>query len=130
MEEGISNFAIGKLLLQPIIENSMMHGVDPAKESHRIRISAGQSDRGIRIRIEDNGKGISPEKLESIKKDLMNSTYSNEKDNRIGLFNTNQRIRMLFGTEYGLDLDSEEGQGTRVTLDIPARNKEEMTAYV
>jgi len=128
-DEDIVDCAIGKLLLQPIIENSMVHGVDPGKETHCISISCTRSDSGIHIRIEDNGRGMSPDKLQTIQKQLNRSTPIGGND-RIGLPNTNERIRMLFGTEYGLQLSSGEGQGTTVTLDIPARTKEEMNSHV
>ncbi|RAV08310.1 sensor histidine kinase [Paenibacillus contaminans] len=128
-EDDISHYAIGKLLLQPLIENSMVHGVDPEKETHCIHIRCRKTDVGIRIGIEDNGRGIPPDKLQSIQKQWSKSAAPGG-DKRIGLHNTNERIRMLFGLQYGLRLDSEEGQGTKVTLDIPALTKEEMNHHV
>ena len=108
-----------KLTLQPLVENALYHGIKLKRAKGTIRITATLADGCVLLRVEDNGVGITPQRLAQLR-DAM------ERQERVGfgLSAVNQRLRLQFGPEYGLRLDSEEGQGTTVTARIPYVRKE------
>lgn len=104
------------LIIQPIVENAFVHGLESKEMDGRltIRISC---DTCIYIRIEDNGCGMSAEKLKEIKESL--NDYETLDRTHIGVGNVNQRLILQYGQEYRLQLTSEENKGTRIILKIP-----------
>jgi two-component system, LytTR family, sensor kinase len=98
---------IPSMLLQPIVENSLKHGLAPKLEGGRIYLRTSNSSGRLRIEIEDNGVGISEEKLPHVYVE------------GIGLSNVRERLRVLYGADFNLDIDSCEGQGTRIKIDVP-----------
>lgn len=119
VQEEISECRTIKLILQPVLENSIKHGLDKRSESGKIEICGFIEDEKVLLTVTDNGKGIRREKLEEVKKMLQENHEPECTENGIGLLNVNQRIKLNFGVEYGLDIDSEEGQWTKVTIRIP-----------
>lgn len=130
------DLGIIKHTIQPVIENYIIHGMNPARKDNRLGITISKRDKDIRISIEDNGNGIPKEKLDAITAYLQSneSTPAREsgrmRGSNIGLANVNERIKLLFGPGYGLEIQSREGEGTTVTLKMPAFPKEEMERYV
>jgi two-component system sensor histidine kinase YesM len=120
----VNNFMILKLLLQPIVENSILHGMSGVFDKLLIHIEAKQADLSLIITITDNGVGMTPEQITSVlqEKESQGNTY-----NRIGLYNVHQRIRLNHGDKYGITITSTLGQGTTVALELPIipANKEE-----
>ncbi len=108
--------SIPRFILQPIIENSVTHGIPKEKAIH-IVISCEKQPGMIVLCVQDNGSSISPERLEEIKNMLQND--SARPNTSVGLFNVNRRIKLNFGNEYGLDIESRQGCGTSVTLTLP-----------
>jgi two-component system sensor histidine kinase YesM len=104
-----------KLLLQPIAENAIRHGIKAMSGSGYIRITAIPTDSGIRISVHDNGVGMSSEHLEFINKSLASATPPLH----LGLYNVNSRVKLCFGDDYGIRLTSAEGEGTTVSIDLP-----------
>ena len=104
-----------KLILQPIIENAIYHGINQLQEKGEIRITASIEDDNILFRIMDNGYGIKPKVL----KDILHQESKGEHNMGVGLKNVNERIKLCYGTEYGLEIDSELDVGTTVTICIP-----------
>ncbi|MNW62972.1 Sensor histidine kinase YpdA [compost metagenome] len=102
-----------RLLLQPYLENSILHGMEEMESGGRIDVSmALQEDgRAILIRIQDNGIGISEEKLQMIRDRLVHG---------IGMYNLNDRLKLEYGPEFGVQVNSVYGQGTTITIVIPA----------
>jgi two-component system, LytTR family, sensor kinase len=98
---------IPSMLLQPIVENSLKHGLAPKLEGGRIYLRTSNSNGRLHIEIEDNGVGISEEKLPHVYVE------------GIGLSNVRERLRVLYGADFNLDIDSREGQGTRIKIDVP-----------
>lgn len=98
---------IPSMLLQPIVENSLKHGLAPKLEGGRIYLRTSNSSGRLRIEIEDNGVGISEEKLPHVYVE------------GIGLSNVRERLRVLYGADFNLDINSCEGQGTRIKIDVP-----------
>lgn len=106
---------IVKLTLQPLVENAIYHGVKELHRKGKIEIKGWREEDIIYFTVTDNGVGISKEKMEHLLEDGKGSRrYS------YGLYNIQQRLRLYFGKEYGLKIESMEGQGTIVTVIIPA----------
>jgi two-component system sensor histidine kinase YesM len=124
-EEAVRPLMTVKLILQPLVENAIYHGIKPSGRSGRIAIVAAAGPRqDIRITVSDNGSGIHPMKLQLIKKRLERSEGVSAEG--YGIFNVNDRLKLYFGDDYGLDIHSEWGQGTRVTVRIPMYRKEDV----
>lgn len=131
--EELSQFLMPKLMLQPIIENSILHGLDSKIGGGCVTISVTVTQCHIIIVVSDDGVGIPPDQLDALKQDIFRKeqtpSTSGKKDSphsRMALRNVHQRIRFLFGEEYGLNITSTPMQGTDVTLFFPAmsvRNK-------
>ena len=119
IDPGLHDAMLPKLTLQPLVENALYHGIRLKRAKGTIRITATLADGCVLLRVEDNGVGITPQRLAQLR-DAM------ERQERVGfgLSAVNQRLRLQFGPEYGLRLDSEEGQGTTVTARIPYVRKE------
>lgn len=107
-----------KMLLQPIVENSVFHGIETKQGHSIIIISASLTGKDLSICIRDNGIGIPAARLLSIKKALESTIY--DTNQHIGLINVHARIRLQYGAPYGVTVDSTEGDGTVVTLLMPA----------
>jgi two-component system sensor histidine kinase YesM len=113
------------LLLQPIAENAISHGLECTAGGGNIHIDIRLLGSSVlSVTITDNGTGISPEKLQALKGSL--NLPCKTKTNSIGLYNINRRIRLCYGECYGLRLKSEDGKGTQVNLTIPYTFTEEI----
>lgn len=109
---------IPKLILQPAIENAIIHGLEKKLDGGELVISGRKQENYIVFIISDNGNGIDKERLEQLRREQNSGS-------RIGLNNVNIRARLYGGEHCGLDLQSENGVGTKVTITIPAVGKEE-----
>lgn len=118
INEQLAQYTIIKHLLQPIVENALNHGIRPAGRDHNgiLRISAVSEGDCICIRITDNGVGMSPEATEK----LLMPPAANVAGHGYGIYNVQQRVQVYYGNEYGLKITSTIGEGTTVTLRIPA----------
>ncbi len=105
-EETLEAF-IPSMLLQPIIENAIKHGLAPRLEGGEIRLRTHRRDGRLLIDIEDNGIGISPERLRQV--------YGGG----IGISNVHERLRLLYGEQFKMDIRSQEGEGTQIHIEIP-----------
>ncbi|MCD9022097.1 sensor histidine kinase [Cohnella silvisoli] len=110
-----------KLLLQPIVENSIYHGLKNKRGKGHIHIQGSVKGEQLVISVEDDGIGIKKEQLDKIFSigDTDSDTDSDYKNRGFGLKSTDERIKLYFGPEYGLVIHSEYGKGTRVTLTLP-----------
>lgn len=112
-----------RFILQPIIENSLVHGMDRINHAGVISIRALKDESVLEITVEDNGSGMPAEVLESLRIWInIEREASAPEDGSgfgIGLMNVNRRIRLHFGMEYGIRIDSREGEGTQVKVRIP-----------
>lgn len=105
-----------KLILQPFIENCIVHAFTWEKDSNLIKIRVRKKNGDISIRIIDNGVGISKETLDEIK----NRLCSNDDKGHIGIYNTNRRLALTYGPLYGVSIKSRQGVGTIFTIKFPA----------
>lgn len=108
---------IPKLILQPIVENAIFHGIEPKKGKGVIVISVCRMEENLQISVSDDGVGMTPEKIEAIYKGDKQRTH--KEFNMIGVYNIQQRIKLYYGKEYGVQITSEEDCGTVVTLTMP-----------
>ncbi len=116
--ESVESCHIIKLFLQPILENAIYHGIKPKRMSGEIYIKAEVlSGNTLRVVVFDNGVGMSPDTLQALKEKIT-SEYLLQKEG-IGLYNVNQRIKILYGHDYGIDISSTEQIGTSVVVTIP-----------
>lgn len=113
----INEYLIMKLLLQPVVENALIHGIEPMKGKGRIEISGRKDGGNIEFIIRDNGLGMDEESLKSV---LSDKNFKSKQFSGIGLKNVNERIKLHFGGDYGLQINSCLNVGTTVTVKIPA----------
>jgi two-component system sensor histidine kinase YesM len=125
IDKDIEPLAIGKLTLQPIVENSIQHGVDLQREGNTIKIRGWQDGGDIHISVEDNGKGLSSNELTAMRAKLAGEIVEGVGEG-IGLLNVHERLRLQFGEPYGLHIDSGE-YGTKVTISLPSHRIEVIT---
>lgn len=115
----LERYIVPKLMLQPIVENSILHGLDE-REDGRIEITAKASGRILKIMIRDNGKGMNQEMVERI-----NEREVKMADGHLGLYNVNRMIGLHYGFEYGLKAISCLSEGTTITVTLPGGEEEE-----
>ncbi|NIK79032.1 two-component system sensor histidine kinase YesM [Paenibacillus castaneae] len=119
-DERLAGKKIMRMALQPIIENYVVHGLQPRKLDNHIRISVLEREGRVRIQAEDNGIGITEERLEWIRKSL---DSGEEAGDSFGLRSVHERLKLLYGTDYGLEIDSTPGIGTIVSIEFPAQEE-------
>lgn len=119
MDEDIYQYCTVKLILQPILENAIYYGVCDMDEDDdaRIIIKGRKDANSIYLSVEDNGMGMRQEDAENI---LMDNQKVPKHGSGVGLINVHTRIQLIFGTEYGLIVESEADEGTTVTIHLPA----------
>jgi two-component system LytT family sensor kinase len=105
-DEALEAF-VPSMLLQPIVENCLKHGLAPKIDGGRIQLRTTNRDGRLHIEIEDNGVGISEEKMPHVYVE------------GIGLSNVRERLRVLYGADFRLEIESHTGQGTVIRIDIP-----------
>lgn len=110
---------VQKLILQPIIENYFVHGFKKDRTDNELIIYAENRGEKIEICIEDNGKGMSEEELANIVHHI--NCEEGDEMKSIGLRNIHQRLKVKYGEQYGLSLESTKNTGTKVTLSIPVQ---------
>ncbi|TDL64700.1 HAMP domain-containing protein [Rhodococcus qingshengii] len=115
VDENVLNNKTVKLILQPVIENAIHHGARKTKDMVTIHISSKLKKKEIHLVVEDNAQGIGEEELTIIKSHLASASLG-----KAGIYNVNGRIRLHFGGNYGLYIESEQGKGTKVTIVLPA----------
>lgn len=110
-----------KLILQPLVENAIYHGIKNKRQGGTITVRAQQTDAGeVLLQVEDDGIGFTEEKLAQIQAELNDESGEIKMESGFGIGNVNKRIRLYYGKPYGLSVASEPSSGTRVTLVIPA----------
>jgi two-component system LytT family sensor kinase len=98
---------VPSMLLQPIVENAIKHGLAPKVEGGQIRLRTRRQDGRLEIEVEDNGTGIAAERLPAV--------Y----EGGIGISNVRERLRLLYGEDFRMEVESREGKGTRVRIRVP-----------
>ena len=118
IDPAIYDYKILKLTLQPLVENSLYHGIKYKRAKGKIWILGHKQEDNIYLTVKDNGVGMEPEALEKLRLEI--SRPCKETESGFGLANVNERIQMTFGKEYGMRIHSVKGEGTRIEIVIPA----------
>lgn len=125
VDERLWEMQTPKMILQPIVENSVYHGLERMDQGGRLHISGSMDANGdVCFRIMDTGKGMGPEELTALQAKLdmeyPKRAPDGQAERSIGLTNIHNRLRLLFGEGYGIDIESRFGHGTTVTVRIPS----------
>ena len=121
MDERVSDKLIPALTIQPIVENALIHGCEPRQGDMMISITASLAGNDVLIRVSDNGVGISKQDLILLQNEVDQpdpETLGSE-NRGVGLQNISQRLRLRFGKQYGLTIESSPDKGTEVIIKIP-----------
>lgn len=114
IEEEFYNYKIVKFILQPIIENSILHGFDEDKDNQKIDIMISERNNILEILIKDNGKGFNQDKHKEKKRGKLSG---------VGYKNVCERIKLTYGKEYTVELKSEIDEGTEVKIMLPVNRE-------
>lgn len=117
VQEGVLKYKTIKMILQPLVENAIFHGIEPSGREGVITIKVFIENEHIKFKVIDNGIGMSGESIEK----LMTNSSRSEKSrfSGIGVNNVSERIKLFFGTEYGINVYSQPGMCTSVEVNIP-----------
>lgn len=113
-QEQISNISMPGMILQPLVENALQHGLHDVTENGEVVISIQQQDNVITISVSDNGKGMKPQDLE----ELILNDYQMKGGTHLGLYNVIRRLEMYFHDQIQISLHSDEGCGFEVFMEI------------
>lgn len=118
------NVQVPKMILQPLIENATFHGLEPKLDSGILFIGSAIINNELQITIQDNGAGIPEDILFDLVHSLNeNPTLDTSFSSHIGILNVHNRIRLEYGLEYGLTIESEQNIGTKMTILLPLKNE-------
>lgn len=120
IDESLLGQAVPKLVIQPIVENAVVHGIEYAENDSILFISVQRKEDDIDIVVRDTGAGMSQEKAKSLLKGSAAEQRGTDSfHTNLGIYAVHKRLRFLYGEEYGLRIISAEGEGTAVTIHIP-----------
>ncbi len=121
-DDSILQCEIPRLIIEPIVENAIVHGVEKMSEKASVTITLFYDEDDILIQVVDNGVGFDVSAVvNNTSQDFNNGEIRREK---MGLNNTNQRIKLMYGSRYGLHIDSKKNNGTRIEIRIPKKKLE------
>ena len=121
IEEAIFNIEIPKFIIQPLIENYFVHGIDYNRKDNGLSVKAYQEGSRVVIQVSDNGKGMTPEQLQAIRQKLELTEV--EMVQSIGLRNVHERMKSYFADSYQFEIDSKLGKGTKVVLSFDEKER-------
>ena len=124
IDERTKTCLVPKLILQPIVENAIIHGIEKKKEAGEIWIRAVIRGGVFAIQVKDNGAGMKPEQLMKFRDSILSEETGGK---HIGMRNVHRRIQLHFGEVYGLKIDSEWEKGTIVTILLPVKDQADVT---
>ena len=117
VDEEVLSYSSLKLMLQPLVENAIYHGMEFMDGDGEIDVKVFKEDDSLYFTITDNGLGMSEDMVEAL---LSKDFVPSKKGSGIGVKNVNERIKLYFGNEYGLKVESEPDEGTKITIHLPA----------
>jgi len=121
VDEGVAGNTVLKLILQPLVENAIYHGIKNKRQGGSVEVRAQRrNENEILLQVEDNGVGFTPEKLAQLRSELAGDSGEIRLESGFGIGNVNQRIRLYYGKQYGVSIKSEHHTGTCVSIVIPA----------
>lgn len=114
VEEGLMQCPIPKLMLQPLVENAIYHGIKQSSEPGIIIIRGYEEDDLVHLEVFDTGAGMTQERIQELQDNLEHGTSDS-----FGMYSVNERIKLFYGESYGIRLESIEGEYTQITVVIP-----------
>ncbi|KUP21820.1 sensor histidine kinase [Paenibacillus sp. DMB5] len=114
LDDTVAQCRLLKFLIQPLLENAIVHGLSSINHSGEIHLEARKEEERLHIKVWDNGSGIEPERLKQIHENL-----SSGEGNHIGLLSVKERIEIFYGPQHGMEITSLAGTGTTVDLRLP-----------
>ena len=118
--EELYNLKIPKLVFQPIVENAIVHGIEPGKKNGLVIVTCRPNDGYLFIEVTDNGIGITEKDLMELRRELENyNEESPDEDEKIGMLNVFHRLKLMLDEKCSMSIESEVGKGTKVTICIP-----------
>ena len=125
MDEEISEFEIPKLVLQPFVENAIVHGFEKQTDCCKITVSGCKEGKYLKFVIKDTGIGMSQEQIANIFTEDVQERYSGQRVGRYAVKNVKERLQLKYHDDFVLAIESREGKGTAVTIKIPCEGGEE-----
>jgi two-component system, sensor histidine kinase YesM len=123
VDDKVSDHTVLKLILQPLVENAIYHGIKNKREGGTIFVRAKLfNGNKVLLEVEDTGIGFTPETLVQLQAELADNSGDIKQESGFGIGNVNQRIKLYYGMQYGLSVKSEYQSGTCVSFIIPALN--------
>lgn len=116
IDQEVKDLKVPKLILQPIVENSILHGFSDKEHGGTITINSKRNEEILNIEVIDDGCGMDTQHLETLKESKIKS---GESFSGIGLANVDQRIKLICGERYGISIESKKGEGTKVKIILP-----------
>jgi len=127
--EDYADYILPAMTVQPLVENALVHGCEPKRGGTHIAVTAAHNGSELTITVEDNGVGMEEAQLARIKDSLAENTAelpgSKHPPQSVGLINISRRVKLKFGSNYGLTITSKAGQGTKVALHLPFSQSQE-----
>lgn len=115
------NIIIPKMIMQPLVENAFVHAIEKNTDDTTLYIGTKIDEHNLIIIIQDDGVGIEPSQLDGI---IANLDSENDDSSHVGISNVHRRIRMIYGNEYGVKIESEHGEGTKISIMLPINRKQ------
>lgn len=125
VDEEISEFEIPKLVLQPFVENAIVHGFEKQTDCCKITVSGCKEGKYLKFVIKDTGIGMSQEQIANIFTEDVQERYSGQRVGRYAVKNVKERLQLKYHDDFVLAIESREGKGTAVTIKIPCEGGEE-----
>ena len=116
--DSMKGFYLMKLMLQPIVENALYHGIKNKRGKGMIRVTGREEGEDLVFVVEDDGIGMMPEELERMR-GLISGEVTEEEPHGFGIANVASRIRLHYGEDYGITAESTYGSGSKVSVRIP-----------
>lgn len=104
---------IPRLTIEPLVENAVIHGIEENIETGKVGITIKREEHMLKVEVTDNGHGFDVNEV------LVDPSFRNGEREHIGIYNTNKRLQLIYGPQYGIQVESVIGEGTRVTVFIP-----------
>ena len=118
IDEKVMQDTLPRISIQPLVENALNHGLKNRKGNKKVIISVGIHEKNLRISVEDNGVGMSDDKIREL---FAEDTGQKSQNRSIGILNIHKRMQYLYGEKYGVKIQSKPGTGTTVYLEIPRK---------
>ena len=122
VDDTIREEKVPKLILQPVVENAITHGIEPRREQGKVSILIRDAGGEMQITVTDNGIGMTREQLEHLQEEVPD--LEKEGHTGIGIRNVDRRIRLHYGEQYRIRIESQVGNGTVISLRIPKESRE------